>query len=76
MAKKPMEEGETRAFKMYIPDLNRVVDFTFKAGPMSEICWATGPSTPSARSCRRPRWTENPSRCSMPCSGSIPAVRS
>ena len=42
MARKPMEEGETRAFKMYIPDLNRVVDFTFKAGPTSEIALGDG----------------------------------
>ena len=42
MARKPMEEGETRAFKMYIPDLNRVVDFTFKAGPISEIALGDG----------------------------------
>ncbi len=37
MARKPMEENETRKIKMYIPDLNRVVDFAFKAGPMEEV---------------------------------------
>ena len=49
MARKPMEEGETRAFKMYIPDLNRVVDFTFKAGPTAEIALGDG----SKRSLRK-----------------------
>ena len=53
MARKPMEEGETRAFKMYIPDLNRVVDFTFKAGPMSEIALGDG----SKRSLRKVQQT-------------------
>jgi hypothetical protein len=46
MARKPMDEGETRAIKMYIPDLNRVVDFTFKAGPISEIPLGDGSKRP------------------------------
>jgi len=46
MARKPMEEGETRAIKMYIPDLNRVVDFTFKAGANSEIALGDGSRRP------------------------------
>ena len=37
MARKPMEEGEKRTIKMYIPDLNRVVDFTFKAEGTFEV---------------------------------------
>ena len=49
MARKPMEEGETRTIKMYIPDLNRVVDFTFKAGPMAETVLGDG----SKRSLRK-----------------------
>ena len=49
MARKPMEEGETRSLKMYIPDLNRVVDFTFKAGPTSEVALGDG----SKRSLRK-----------------------
>ncbi len=48
-----MEEGETRAFKMYIPDLNRVVDFTFKAGPTTEIALGDG----SKRSLRKVQQT-------------------
>ena len=32
MARKPMEEDESRSLKMYIPDLNRVVEVTLKAG--------------------------------------------
>ena len=35
-----------RAIKMYIPDLNRVVDFTFKAGPISEIPLGDGSRRP------------------------------
>jgi hypothetical protein len=46
MARKPMGEGETRAIKMYIPDLNRVVDFTFKAGAISEIPLGDGSRRP------------------------------
>jgi hypothetical protein len=46
MAKKPMEEGETRAFKMYIPDLNRIADFTFKAGAISEVLLGDGANHP------------------------------
>lgn len=46
MARKPMEEGETRAIKMYIPDLNRVVDFTFKAGAISEVALGDGSRRP------------------------------
>ena len=41
-----MEDGETRAFKMYIPDLNRVVDFTFKAGAISEVALGDGSRRP------------------------------
>ncbi|QEH36275.1 Transglutaminase-like superfamily protein [Aquisphaera giovannonii] len=37
MAKKPMEEGEVRVIKSYVPDLNRVVDFTYKAGGNFEV---------------------------------------
>lgn len=37
MAKQPMTEGESRKLKMYIPDLNRVVDIELKAGSISEI---------------------------------------
>jgi hypothetical protein len=37
MAKKPMAEGESRTLKMYIPDLNRVVDIELKGGPTAEI---------------------------------------
>jgi hypothetical protein len=47
MARKPMEEGEVRKFKMYIPDLNRVVDFTFTAGPQAEVPLGDG-SRPSS----------------------------
>lgn len=46
MAKKPMEEGETRVIKMYIPDLNRVVDFTFKAGPVADVLLGDGVKHP------------------------------
>ncbi|MGA2702110.1 MAG: transglutaminase-like domain-containing protein [Isosphaeraceae bacterium] len=46
MARKPMEEGETRTFKMYIPNLNRVVDFKVKAGPISEIPLGDGSRRP------------------------------
>jgi hypothetical protein len=49
MARKPMEQGETRAIKMYIPDLNRVVDFTFKAGPISEVALGDGSRRPLRR---------------------------
>ncbi|AMV37052.1 transglutaminase-like domain-containing protein [Planctomyces sp. SH-PL62] len=37
MAKKPMTEGESRTLKMYIPDLNRVVDIEMKAGPTADV---------------------------------------
>lgn len=46
MAKKPMEENETRAIKMYIPDLNRIADFTFKAGPVAEVLLGDGAKHP------------------------------
>ena len=46
MARKPMEENETRSIKMYIPDLNRVVDFTFKAGPIVEVPLGDGSRRP------------------------------
>ncbi|MDG3006201.1 transglutaminase-like domain-containing protein [Paludisphaera mucosa] len=37
MAKKPMAEGESRTLKMYIPDLNRIVDVELKAGANADI---------------------------------------
>jgi transglutaminase-like putative cysteine protease len=46
MAKKPMAEGELRKFKMYIPDLNKVADFRFEAGPISEIPLGDGSRRP------------------------------
>jgi hypothetical protein len=46
MARKPMDEGESRVIKMYIPDLNRVVDFTFKAGPTAEVMLGDGLKRP------------------------------
>jgi hypothetical protein len=46
MARKPMDEGESRTIKMYIPDLNRVVDFTFKAGPMADVLLGDGSKRP------------------------------
>jgi hypothetical protein len=46
MARKPMEEGETRAIRMYIPDLNRVVNFTFKAGAIFEVALGDGSRRP------------------------------
>ena len=46
MARKPMEENESRALKMYIPDLNRVVEFTLKAGPIEEIPLGDGSRRP------------------------------
>ncbi|MGC8640992.1 MAG: transglutaminase-like domain-containing protein [Isosphaeraceae bacterium] len=46
MAKKPMSEGETRAIKMYIPDLNRIVDFTFKAEPVADVMLGDGTNHP------------------------------
>ena len=46
MARKPMEEGEARHIKMYIPDINRVVDFSFTAGPISEVALGDGSTRP------------------------------
>ena len=46
MARKPMEEGETRHLKMYIPDVNRVVEFTLTAGPISEVALGDGSTRP------------------------------
>jgi len=46
MAKKPMTEGESRKLKMYIPDLNRVVEIELKAGPISEIPLGDGSKRP------------------------------
>jgi len=49
MARKPMADGEVRKFKMYIPDLNKVADFTFTAGPISEIPLGDGSRRPLRR---------------------------
>ena len=46
MARKPMEENESRELKMYIPDLNRVVEITLKAGPIEEIPLGDGSRRP------------------------------
>ncbi|WP_165244127.1 transglutaminase-like domain-containing protein [Paludisphaera soli] len=46
MAAKPMTEGESRTLKMYIPDLNRVVDIELKAGPTSDIELGDGAKRP------------------------------
>ena len=46
MARKPMEEGETRQLKMYIPDVNRVADIVLKAGPVSDIVLGDGSTRP------------------------------
>jgi hypothetical protein len=46
MAKKAMEENESRGLKMYIPDLNRVVDITLKAGPVEEVPLGDGSRRP------------------------------
>lgn len=46
MAKKPMNEGESRKLKMYIPDLNRVVDIELKAGATSDIELGDGAKRP------------------------------
>lgn len=46
MAKKPMAEGESRTLKMYIPDLNRVVDIELKAGATSDIELGDGVKRP------------------------------
>ena len=46
MAQKPMAEGESRKLKMYIPDLNQVVDIELKAGPVSEIPLGDGANRP------------------------------
>jgi transglutaminase/protease-like cytokinesis protein 3 len=49
MARKPMEQAETRVIKTYVPDVNRVVDYTFKAGPISEIPLGDGSTRPLRR---------------------------
>ncbi|MFO0889752.1 MAG: transglutaminase-like domain-containing protein [Isosphaeraceae bacterium] len=49
MARKPMTEGESRTIKMYIPDLNKVADFTFRAGPIAEIPLGDGSRRPLRR---------------------------
>jgi hypothetical protein len=46
MARKPMSEGEIRKIKMYIPDLNRVADFSFEAGPIVETPLGDGSRRP------------------------------
>jgi transglutaminase-like putative cysteine protease len=46
MARKPMEDGESRSLKMYIPDLNRVVDIILQAGPFSDIALGDGSKRP------------------------------
>ena len=46
MAKKPMEEGESRVIKMYIPDLNRIADFSFKAGAIADVPLGDGAKHP------------------------------
>jgi hypothetical protein len=46
MARKPMEENESRSLKMYIPDLNRVVEITLKAGAIEESPLGDGSRRP------------------------------
>lgn len=46
MAKKPMAEGESRKLKMYIPDLNRVVDVEMKAGANVDVELGDGAKRP------------------------------
>jgi len=46
MARKPMEEGETRHLKMYIPDVNRVVEIALNAGPISDVALGDGSTRP------------------------------
>lgn len=46
MAKKPMTEGESRTLKMYIPDLNRVVDVELKAGATADVLLGDGAERP------------------------------
>lgn len=49
MARKPIAEGEGRTLKMYIPDLNRVVDIELKGGPTSDIELGDGMKRPLRR---------------------------
>jgi hypothetical protein len=46
MARKPMQEGETRTLKMYIPDLNKVCDITLKAGAITDVPLGDGSKRP------------------------------
>jgi hypothetical protein len=46
MAKKPMTEGESRTLKMYIPDLNRIVEIELKAGATADIELGDGAKRP------------------------------
>jgi hypothetical protein len=49
MARKPMTDGEVRKIRMYIPDLNKVADFSFQAGPIQEIPLGDGSRRPLRR---------------------------
>jgi hypothetical protein len=46
MARKPMTKGESRKLKMYIPDLNRIVDIELKAGETVDTLLGDGAKRP------------------------------
>ncbi len=46
MARKPMTKGESRKLKMYIPDLNRIVDVELKAGETVDTLLGDGAKRP------------------------------
>jgi hypothetical protein len=46
MARKPMAKGESRTLKMYIPDLNRIVDLELKASDTVDTLLGDGAKRP------------------------------
>ena len=55
MARKPMKEHETRALRMFIPDLNKIADITLSSGTVEPAILGDG----SSRSLLRVELTTN-----------------
>jgi transglutaminase-like putative cysteine protease len=49
MARAPIQEGETRALRMFMPDLNKICDIQLKGGAIEEVTLGDGSKRPLRR---------------------------
>src|SRR5262249_26799080 len=49
MARKPLKEGEQRALRMFIPELNKIGDILLKAGKIEPVALGDGSTRPLLR---------------------------